>query len=870
VRDASGREGSVDARVPGGGGQAGVSGPVSASVERLRRLRMRNVAFVALVVVSVGAGALHQMRRSMRNVDAFPLENGRVVVDGIEARIEVRRDDRGVPHVLASTDEDAFFGLGFVHAQDRLAQMLRLRSLARGRSAEVVGKTGLPADRLARTLNLGGLGDAEFERLEPGTRALVEAYVRGVNARIGRVRDGTADPPVALLGQAASIEDWSGGDSVALLKLHSWGLSGVLEVSLVLNDLIERLGGFGASRFFPKGGRPAGSSARDDVTAGVPAAPPENRLVRRRGSIGRNAADAQTGRPYDDPLRAATRLRGRSIGSSAWVIAGSETDSGAPILSADHHLEPTVPSLIYVAHFRGRRVDIAGSTIPGIPVVWSGRNDRLAWASTHARAVTTDLYEEKLGLADANLYYDGRDWRELSRRNEILEVRGGAAEVLDVRGTRHGPLVDGLIPGRSKPLALAWAGARADAVSGLESLLEVARARDVAALHRAFERHEEPPLAFVYAAREGSAGMQVAGWIPQRALVSGMAPLPGRARYFDWGGRIPFDALPRRRLGEGRRWAIAADNAFVLRRGSPKVEWMWRSGARAERIDRLIGEAVKRGKLDAREVSGLQVDIGLDRARALVAAVLELATLGEPPSHEGKEIAGLLRNWDGRAGARNSGSAIYHQLLESLTRKLLEPVLGTALMNRYLALRQADPDQIVFEIVREAAAGTSRDSRWQPEEVARAVRESLSETWFQLSYQLGPNRHRWHWGRLHSLSFAAFAPGGPLGSAGSNFGPFETGGSGATVNAAEYDRTDPFEVRVASTFRLTVDAGALDQALISHAPGQSEHPGHAHFADGVSGWLAGRAKLLPTAPLVIEESSRALLVLEPLQRGSAQ
>jgi len=823
-----------------------VNGPMSASVERLRRLRMRNVAFIAVVVISLGAGALHQVRRSMRNVEAFPLENGRVAVDGIEARIEVRRDDRGVPHVSASSDADAFFGLGFVHAQDRLAQMLRLRSLARGRSAEVVGEVGLPADRLARTLDLGGLGDAEFERLEPGARALVEAYVRGVNARIGRVRDGTANAPVALLGQAASIEDWSGGDSVALLKLHAWGLSGTLEVSLVLNDLIERLGGFGASRFFPKGGRPDGSSARDDVTAGSAAG------------------------PYEDPLRAAARLRGRSIGSSAWVIAGSETDSGAPILSADHHLEPTAPSLIYVAHFRGGRVDVAGSTIPGIPVVWSGRNDRLAWASTHARAVTTDLYEEKLGLADANLYYDGVDWRELSRRDEILEVRGGESQVLDVRGTRHGPLVDGLIPGRLKPMALAWAGARPDAVSGLESLLEVARARDVEALQRAFERHEEPALAFVYAAREGGAGMQVAGWIPQRALVSGMAPLPGRARYYDWGGRIPFDALPRQEVGERKRWAVAADNAFAARRGSPKIEWMWRSGARAERIDALIGEAVTRGKLDAREASSLQVDVGLDRARASVAAVLDLATLGKPPSPEGREILGLLRNWDGRAGSKNSGAAVYHLFLGSLTRKLLEPVLGAALTERYLALRQADPDQLVFEIVREVAAGASRDSRWQPEEVALAVRESLRETWFQLSYQLGANRRRWHWGRLHSLSFAAFQPGGPLGNAGSRLGPFETGGSGATVNAAEYDRSDPFEVRVASTFRLTVDTGALDQALTSHAPGQSEHPDHAHFSDGVSGWLAGRAQLLPTAPLVIEESSRALLVLEPLQRGAAQ
>jgi penicillin amidase len=821
-----------------------VSGPVSESVGRLRRVRVRNVAVALALLAALGAGAAVQMRRSLRHSDAFPLENGQVAVGGIEARIEVRRDDRGVPHVSAANDEDAFFGLGFVHAQDRLAQMLWLRALARGRSAELVGESGLPADRRARTLDLGGLGDAEFERLEPTARAFVEAYVRGVNARIARVRDGVASAPIALLQSPESLEDWTGGDSAALLKLYAWSLSEALEISLVLNDLIERLGGFGASRFFPEGGRPVEVRGNGDVTASA-------------------------SRPLPDPLRAAMRLRGRSVGSSAWVIAGSATDSGAPILAADHHLEPTAPSLMYVANFRGRRIDVAGSTIPGVPVVWSGRNDRLAWASTHARAVTTDLYEETLGLADARQYYDGRDWRELVVREETLAVRGGEPEVLSVRATRHGPLVGGLMPGAHKPLALAWAGARPDARSGLSSLLEVARARDAEELALAFQRHEEPPLAFVWAAPDGAAGLQVAGWIPRRALVSGMAPLPGRARYYDWSGRIPFESLPRRRIGGRTRWLIAADNPFEAGGGGEKIEWLWRSGARADRIDALLGEAIEKGPLDAREVAAFQVDVRMERARALVAAVLEFASLGDEPTPEGQEIAGLLRNWDGRAQPGDTGASVYHVFLGQLTRKLLAPVVGESLAERYLALRQADPDRVVFEIVREAATGEPWDSRWSGERVAIAVRESLRETWFQLSYRLGPNRRRWHWGRLHELSFDAFRAGGPLGNAGSALGPFGFGGSSVTVNAADFDRADPFAVRVASTFRLTVDAGALDQALTSLAPGQSEHPGHIHFADGVPAWLEGRPQLLPTAPLMIEESSRGLLVLEPVQRGAS-
>jgi len=807
---------------------------------RARRGRLVGVAVLLLVVALAGVVSLHRLRQVVATRSAFPLENGQIAVAGITAPIEIHRDDRGVPHVEAATESDAFFGLGFVHAQDRLAQMLWLARLARGRSAEVVGPEGLPADRLARTLDLGGLADAEFERLDAGTRDRVAAYARGVNARIRRIRAGAAKPPVALSERRDSIEDWQPSDSLAVLKLYSWGLSGSLDVSLVLNDLIERLGGFGARRFFPQIPSPD-PSVRPPVTA--------------RGSRSRPAGG--------DPLRAAAGLRGRAIGSTAWVVGGDQTASGAPILIADAHLETTAPSLFYVAHFRGGDLDAAGATIPGIPVVWSGRNRSVAWASTHARAVSTDLYQETLSDDDEALYFDGGEWRELSQRVETLAVRGAADESLVVRSTRHGPLVHGLIDGDREPLALSWAGARASGRSGIASLLDVARAGGAAALRRALARHEEPVLTVVYAAGDGAAGLQVAGWIPSRALASALVPLPGRARWYDWAGRVDFDRLPRRRLRSGAGWAIAADNSLASENDRTRVEWLWQSGVRARRIEALLRAATADGPVDLREMIGLQTDVAMERARDLIAIALSFTEVGERPGPEGREIAGLLRSWNARAGAASSGAAAYHVFLENLTRRLLEPVLGAALLDRYLALPQVDPDQVVFEIVSEAAAQVEAESWWGRDVVGAAVRESLRETWFNLSFKLGANRSRWHWGRLHPLTFRPFRPGERLTRGGADLGPFGYGGSAATVSAAEYDRADRFAVRVASTFRLAVDAAALDQLLVVLAPGQSEHPGHPHFADAVPRWRAGRSYLLATAPLLVEEMSSALLRLEP-------
>jgi penicillin amidase len=292
------------------------------------------------------------------------------------------------------------------------------------------------------------------------------------------------------------------------------------------------------------------------------------------------------------------------------------------------------------------------------------------------------------------------------------------------------------------------------------------------------------------------------------------------------------------------------------------VEWLWRSGIRARRIDALLRAAVADGPVGLREMTALQNDIAMERARELIAISLSFAQAGESLGAEGREIAGLLRAWDARADAASVGAAAYHVFLESLTRRLLEPALGEELLERYLALPQADPDQVVFEIVRGAAAG-GVDGWSDPESVAAAVRESVREARFSLSFRLGANRGKWNWGRLHRLAFRPFRPGERLARGSEALGPFAYGGSAATVSAAEYDRADPFAVRVASTFRFAVDSAALDQALVTLAPGQSEHPGHPAFDDAMPRWREGRLHLLATAPLLVQESSRALLVLEP-------
>jgi len=221
---------------------------------RRQRVPLVGMALVLVVAAALGGLWVRDLRRAALARSAFPTATGTLRVDGIRAAVRIDRDAHGFPHVESQNEADAFFGLGFVHAQDRLAQMLWLVRAARGRTAEVVGPSGIAADRLARLLELGPIADEHFDGLDAATRGVLEAYAAGVNARIERIRTGQVGSPLAVARLGLPLEAWHPADSIAVAKLYAWGVAGSLDVSLVLSDLIERLGAFESRLFFPRRG----------------------------------------------------------------------------------------------------------------------------------------------------------------------------------------------------------------------------------------------------------------------------------------------------------------------------------------------------------------------------------------------------------------------------------------------------------------------------------------------------------------------------------------------------------------------------------------------------------------------------------------
>ncbi len=785
----------------------------------------RSVAFVAVVLAVAGLWlVVRSPEPPGESVAAARSREGRVEVAGIDAPIDILRDRRWVPHVLAGSELDAYFGLGFVHARDRGGQLLRWRRAAEGRSAEVDGPAALAADRLVRTLGLGALAEDEAGRLGGFARSRLEAYAAGVNAGLPpRGPDAPAEAP------------WSVRDSLAVVKLFAWGLDGALDAILVLDDAIAELGSARALPFFPGNAGEIPPLPRI-ATHSLPSRP----VAERSG--------------FRDPVRALLGLDAPGIGSSGFLVAGALSRSGAPILVADAHLPPQAPLLYHEAHVSGGSLEIAGASLPGAPVFWIGHGRRVAWAALQAPVSVVDVFVETLDPDDPTRFRERGRWKDTSERTERFDVRGQSPVRLVVRATPRGPLLGGVLPTAREPLSLSWPGAVPG--NGIESLLRMALASDAAGLRRALARHHEPALWFLYADREGQGGVQLAGFVPDRPQPSGWVPVQAAVGR-DWAGRVPFSALPHRRLGRGHPWIVVADDA-ANDGGSAPLEWWWQPGARAERLRALLDRVPRGRPLDLRAAASLAFDVRSPRAGRIVSSVLALAGDLSGPYKQERQAAGLLESWDLESAAGSAGAALYHVLMNGLAVELLGQTLGEDLFERYVRLPSANPIALVENLLIDADERFTGDDRTAVRDV---VRRALRESWLWLGVHQGNNPARWRWGAIHSISFA------PIGSAASGdragLGPFPIGGDRHTVSAGWYDPTRPFAVETASLYRFALDLGEIDKALTLLAPGQTEQPDDPHYADRIEAWLAARPGLLLTSRVILEDDPAARLRLEP-------
>jgi penicillin amidase len=771
----------------------------------LRKVVLGALVLVLVFAVVLGGGAYVVFVRN-----TFPRTQGTLSVAGLQGPVEVYRDKWGVPHIFAENEHDLFVAQGYVHAQDRLWQMEFNRRVGAGRLSEVLGESTLDSDRFLRTIGLYRAAQADLEVTPPEVLAVLQAYADGVNAFIATHQQSL---PLEFTLLGFKPEPWTPADTVVWGKVMSMTLGGNWESELVRQQLITALG-------------------EAKVHEVLPPYPAEGPFIIPSEAKSYGRLDTSFLDDYQE-VKALTGAIGTgyaALGSNNWVVDGTKTATGRPLLANDTHLDIQMPSIWYEVHLVAGALDVVGFSFPGTPGVIIGHNRDIAWGVTNAGPDTQDLYVEKINPANPNQYEFRGQWEDMTVIAEEIRVKGRSdPEQLTVRLTRHGPLMTPVISDATEQLALRWAALEGGGLFRSVYLLD--RASNWDEFRTALHYWQAPSQNFVYADKDGNIGYQMPGDIPIRAKGQGLVPVPGWTGEYEWTGYIPFDELPFV-YNPPTHYIVTANNKVVPDRYPYFISAEWADPSRAQRISDLLH---KNDNLTVDDMRDIQADTYSIPAAKLMPYVLALGPEGWLQERAFK----FLRAWDFRVD-KDSGAA---GIMEAIVWRTLVNTFGDELENAGISDRtwMASVSGL-FNIMQQ------RDNPWfddvrTPEVedrdaiLRRSVQEAM-EFWSRRFGDLVGNLDsQWAWGKLHTATFDH-----PLGSVKPldlifNRGPLAARGSWCTVDAAAYAAGD-FAMTAVSSQRQIVDVGAWENSRSQHTTGQSGQPFNKHYDDMIQSWEA--------------------------------
>jgi penicillin amidase len=792
-------------------------------------------AALGTMTALVGAGYYWLFRRPLARTE------GNLRLAGLGADVEILRDRWGVPHIYAANTRDLMFAQGFVHAQDRLWQMDFRRRVVAGRLSEVLGEPTLPVDRWIRTIGMRRVAEMEAELVDPEIRADLEAYCAGVNARMAQGR-----LPIEFTLLRYEPEPWTVADALSWAKMMSWGLSVNWESELLRAQLIERLGPEQAAELEP-------GYAQDR-----PCIVPPGIDYSALGSLALDRAEEA--RTYTGPPARA------GVGSNNWVLAGSRTASGAPLLANDMHLPMDLPCIWYENHLVGGDLNVTGISLAGVPGVICGHNGRVAWGFTNGFPDVQDLFMERLRrTGNGRVQYEFRgEWLEAEVIHEEIAVKGGQTVVEEVIVTHHGPIINALAPDLAgeQPLALRWTSLEPD--TAIHAIYGMMRARNCHEFRDAVRHWTAPIQNMVYADAQGNIAYSYPGKVPVRARGDGQVPVPGWTGEYEWTGYVPFEELPHL-YNPPQGYVVTANNLVV---GNDYPHFISREFALGDRAQRITNLIEARNGIDVDYVKSMHFDLISASAR-VVAGYLGKLAVADP---ELAAVVELMRGWNGELAARSPAAAIYQVFSRRMIYLALSDKLGD-LTVRY-AGKGPTPMLAKGSMFGSAAQAWLQEVLDQPnspwfdlgngETRDDVMRLALRETVDFLKDELGPQINDWAWGKLHTLTYShTLGRVKPLDKL-LNRGPYPLGGDGTTVWATGASRHDlSCDTIIGPPFRFITDLGDPRNSWGLLAPGQSGQPGSKYYDDQIQAWFESGYHPMLWAREDVEREAQARLRLEP-------
>jgi penicillin amidase len=729
----------------------------------------------------------------------LPRTQGSVEVAGLRNAIHIGRDEWGIPFIEAGSEEDAWFGLGFCHGQDRAFQLESLLRVCRGTFAEILGVRAVPVDRLSRRIGFHRSARIQWPVLSDSARGILMAYAAGVT--MGMTRGSTRKAhEFAMLGCEPTA--WEGIDVLAFVKLMSFTLSSNWDAEL------NRL-------------RMLTADGPEAVRALDPLAHPDIQISAGR-AIERLEADLQAF-GHAMPLGAA---------SNNWVIAGSRTQSGRPMLANDPHLFPALPSQWYLAHLRTPQFKMAGVTMVGSPAFAAGHNGFAAWGATAGMVDQVDLFLEEIG-SDEKSVRQGKEFIPCSVRMEAIVVKGGETVVEPVLETPRGPIITPVFAGNGPHISFRAVWLDPLPIRGL---LEAHHSRGFEQFRDCFREWPVLPLNFVYADVTGKIGWQLTGQAPKRKRGWGVIPQPGWDADSGWEkDLVPFELMPH---GDGANpgYFATANNPPLAGSGEAYVGLDFLDPYRVHAIRLALDE---RRDWDVTSCQQLHLNVSSLPWSEIRAIVLSIP-VGNDETRLGID---LLREWDGRVRAESPAAAVFELFVTEMLVRMAKAKAPKS-YNWALGEKACNPGLNLFNsrrlqhLVRQL---NNQPSGWFKQPWPEEMADAMSAAVRKLCERFGPKPEHWPWGRVRQLRLRnPIFQDTPILKWIFNEGPIPWGGDADTISQAEVVLLDPSADTVCiAGMRMVVDVGNWSASRFILVGGQSSNPLSPHFVDMFPLWQRG-------------------------------
>jgi penicillin amidase len=803
-----------------------------------------SIVIVTLCLMSHGVTAMAQQAR--------------LQVPGLEAPVEIVTDRWGINHIYAKTEADLFFAQGYAAARDRLFQLEVWRRQATGTVAEILGRRELERDIGARLHRFRGDLATELNHYHERGDQIITAFVRGINAYIDSTAENPDLLPVEFKLLGITPKHWTpevvisrhqglvsnvrseianaravallGADAVKELNYYygdpNLEIDPAIDVSLLTDDILNLYNAHRRSvRFQPEDVIAAHRGDRDTFGRLAVAMPSEIDMSQQ---------------DYE------------AIGSNNWVVAGSRTLTGFPIMANDPHRAQGAPSLRYWVHLVAPGWNVIGGGEPALPGVSIGHNEHGAWGLTVFGQDNEDLYVYDTNPEDPNQYrYLGR-WESMSIIKDTVPVKGEAPVAVELKYTRHGPvLYEDTANHKAYALRAAWLDYGS---APYLASLRMDQARSWEEFREACNYSRIPSENMVWADRKKNIGYQAVGVSPIRPNHSGLVPVPGDGRY-EWDGYLPIKALPN--VLNPRKGFYGTANNYLVPDGYPYWEalhYSWGDQMRAARVEEVLDS---RRHMTVADMMRLQHDELTVAGRNIVPLLREL----EIDNPEVEKIRDRLLGWDYVLDKDSVEAAIYATFERRLRDNVRDAVVPEKARG---AIRRINTKRMIDWLV-------APDGRFGDAPIAgrdAILADSLKQTLSSLQDRLGPDISTWKYGQkafkhalIHHPMTAAVSPAVRRKL---DVGPVPRGGYGGTVhNTSGGDNQTS-----GGSFMIVADTSDWDNSVGLNSPGQSGNPDSPHYRDLFELWARGKYFPIFYSRKKVDSVAESTTILTPVSPAS--